>query len=74
MRASLSKEFKDTVKKVLANVEKKSGVAPDNPDFVALKRLLKRRVREVESPIASLAGGEDSSFHRILHCLRSSVG
>jgi hypothetical protein len=49
MRASLSKEFKDTVKKVLANVEKKSGVAPDNPDFVALKRLLKRRVREVES-------------------------
>jgi hypothetical protein len=49
MRASLPRNFKNTVKNVLANVEKKSGVAPDNPDFVALKSLLKRRVREVES-------------------------
>jgi hypothetical protein len=49
MRASLAKKFKNTVKNVLANVEKKSGVSPDDPDFVALKSLLKRRVREVES-------------------------
>jgi hypothetical protein len=49
MRAPLSKQFKNTVKNVLANVERKSGVSPDNPDFVALKRLLKSRVREVES-------------------------
>jgi hypothetical protein len=49
MRASLSKDFKNTVKNVLENVEKGSGVAPDNPDFVALRSLLKRRVREVES-------------------------
>jgi len=49
MRASFSKKFKDRVKKVIANVEKRSGVAPDNPDFVALKSLLKRRVREVEN-------------------------
>jgi hypothetical protein len=49
MRASLSKEFRNTVKNVLANVEKRSGVAPDNPDFVALRSLLKRRVREIES-------------------------
>lgn len=49
MRAISSKGFKDKVKSVLANVEKKSGISPDNPDFVALKSLLKRRVREVES-------------------------
>lgn len=49
MRASSLKNFKDRVNDVLANVEKKSGVPPDDPDFVALKRLLKRRVREVES-------------------------
>jgi len=50
MRASSSsKEFKDTVKELLVNVERKSGVSPDHPDFVALKTLLKRRVREVES-------------------------
>jgi len=49
MRASSLKNFKDRVNDVLANVEKKSGVAPDDPDCVALKRLLKRRVREVES-------------------------
>ena len=49
MRASYSKKFKDTVENVLANVEKKSGVSPDHPDYVALKSLLKRRVREVES-------------------------
>jgi len=49
MRASLSKKFKDTVKNVIANVEKRSGVSPEDPDFVALKSLLKRQVREVES-------------------------
>ena len=49
MRALSSKGFKDKVKNVLANVEKKSGISRDNPDFVALKSLLKRRVREVES-------------------------
>ena len=49
MRASFSNEFKNTVKNVLANVEKRSGVSPDNPDFVALKSLLKRRVREIEA-------------------------
>jgi len=49
MRASLSRNFKNTVKDVIANVEKKSGVSPDNPDFVTLKSLLKRRVREVEA-------------------------
>jgi hypothetical protein len=49
MRASLSSDFKNTVKIVLENVEKRSGVAPDNPDFVALRSLLKKRVREVES-------------------------
>ena len=48
MRASFSKKFKNTVKNVIANVEKKSGVSADNPDFVALKCLLNRRVREVE--------------------------
>jgi hypothetical protein len=47
MRAS--KEFKNTVKNVLEKVERGSGVPSDNPDFVALKSLLKRRVREVES-------------------------
>lgn len=49
MQASFSEKFKDRVKKVLANVEKRSGVAPDDPDFVALKSLLKRRVHEVET-------------------------
>ena len=49
MRAISSKGFEDKVKNVLANVQKKSGVSPDNPDFVALKSLLKRRVHEVES-------------------------
>lgn len=49
MRASLSKDFGNRVKTVLENVEKRSGVAPDNPDFVALRSLLKRRVREMAS-------------------------
>jgi hypothetical protein len=49
MRASFSKEFKNKVKNVLANVEKAAGVSPDNPDFVALKSLLKRRAREIET-------------------------
>jgi hypothetical protein len=49
MRASLSRDFKNTVKNLLENVEKRSGVAPDHPDFVALRSLLKKRVREVES-------------------------
>lgn len=49
MRASLSKEFGNRVKNVLENVEKRSGVAPDDPDFVALRCLLKRRVREMAS-------------------------
>jgi hypothetical protein len=49
MRASISKEFKNKVKNVLAKVEKAAGVSPDNPDFVALKSLLKRRVHEIES-------------------------
>lgn len=49
MRASISNRFRDTVKNVLANVKKKSGVSPDDPDFVALRSLLKRRIREVES-------------------------
>lgn len=47
MRASMSKQFGDAVKNVLENVERRSGVAPDDPDFVALRSLLKRRVREV---------------------------
>ena len=47
MRASSSKEFGNTVRALLKSVEKTSGVAPDNPDLVALKSLLKRRVREV---------------------------
>jgi len=47
MRASLSKEFGNTVKTVLENVEKRSGVAPDHPDLVALRSLLKRRIREI---------------------------
>ena len=49
MRASSSNKFKDAVQNVLANVQKKSGLPPDNPDFATLKRLLKNRVREVES-------------------------
>lgn len=49
MRALSSNHFRDKVQNVLSNVEKKSGVSPDNPDFVALKKLLKKRVREVES-------------------------
>ncbi len=49
MRATCSKDFKDKVKDVLENVERNSGVSPDNPDFVALKSLLKRRVRELKS-------------------------
>ncbi len=52
MRASSStssNRFRDKVKNVLANVEKKSGVSPDNPDLIALRHLLKKRVREVES-------------------------
>jgi len=49
MRAFSSKEFKAKVKNVLANVMQRSGVSPDNPDFVALKSLLKKRAREVES-------------------------
>lgn len=49
MRAQTSREFKNRVKNVLENVERGSGVSADNPDFVALKSLLKRRVRELES-------------------------
>ena len=49
MRASISKEFKNKVKNVLANVEKDADVSSDNPDFVALKSLLKRRAHEIES-------------------------
>ena len=49
MRARSSKEFKNTVEDVLKNVEKRSGVSTDSPDFVALKSLLKKRVIEVES-------------------------
>ena len=49
MRAQSSKEFKNTVKSVLESVEKGSGLSADNPDLIALKSLLKRRVREVES-------------------------
>jgi len=49
MRASISREFKNKVKNVLANVEKDTGVSPDNPDFVALKSLLKRRAHEIEA-------------------------
>jgi hypothetical protein len=49
MRAQSSKEFKSTVENVLKDVEKRSGVSTDSPDFIALKSLLKRRVLEVES-------------------------
>ena len=49
MRASSSNKFKDAVQNVLANVQKKSGLPPDNPYFATLTRLLKNRVREVES-------------------------
>lgn len=47
MWASSSREFGNRVKIVLEDVEKRSGLAPDNPDFVALRCLLKRRVREI---------------------------
>lgn len=49
MRAQSSKQFKNAVEDVLRNVESRSGLSADNPDFVALKSLLKRRIRELES-------------------------
>ena len=47
MRASLTRDFGNRVKIVLEDVKRRSGLAPDNPDFVALRCLLKRRVREM---------------------------